>query len=99
MQMPNWMRYIETPGHGYFQVDDEHWDLMCENYPELLAKTTYYQGYNSFEEDCEVSRIALAFRDEMPEDWVRYADDWLINSHPEMYEAYTGLRADPHKSR
>jgi len=96
---PSWMMYKDTPGHGYYSVDPEHWNRMQQEHPELLTKTAFFHGCNSFEEDCEVHRITLAFRDEVPEEWVKHADHWLINSHPEMYEAYTGRKVDPRESR
>jgi len=72
---------------------------MQEEHPELVEPGRFYRGYNSFEEDCEVNRIILAFPDSFEEKWVEQAMSWLINSHPDMYKAYTGKAAPVMESR
>jgi len=63
---------------------------MREEHPELLTPGRFYHGGNEFEEDCEVSRIILAFPDSFSKNRTEQAMRWLIDYHPDMYEAYTG---------
>lgn len=89
MDTPKWLHYRETPSHGYYSVDAAHFAQMKRDHPELLTRTDFYSGNNSFEEDCEVYRITLAFPAEFDAKLNAAALSWLINYQPEIYERYT----------
>jgi hypothetical protein len=97
--MPEWMFHKETPGHGYFYVTDARFRRMRAEHPELLTHTDFYTGGNSFEEDCEVNRIVLAFPDEFSDEHVRGAERWVLDYQPEIAALYFGRKIKPQESR
>lgn len=96
---PSWMHFRSTPSHGYYSVDDAHFKRMRTEHPELLTPTMFYSGGNSFEEDCEVYRIILAFPQEFDAKLLAAATSWCINCQPEIYALYTAAPVRVEDSR
>jgi len=92
------IRFHSTPSHGYFSLSDELFQDMQTRCPELLTKTTFYHGTNSFEEDAEWARIALAFPDLFDPEGVAAAHRSLMNYQPDIYEAHTGHKPTAEES-
>ena len=72
---------VTTSGHGGIHVSDAKLALMPE---KLRTLSTFYDGGNWFEEDCEVLRVVLAFPELFPESDPELARKTLGSFHPEV---------------
>ena len=82
---PEGMHFESTPGHGYMIVSQKR---LQEMPPVLLRHTTFYKGGSSFEEDCEWTRVALAFPQYFTGEEQEHAQANFARYHPEIFEAW-----------
>jgi hypothetical protein len=86
--------FQDTSSHGYFHLSPER---LAQVPAALLTPSTFYDGGHVFEEDCEWARFAVAFPEELP-DHQEAAELILRNSHPDIWEAWTGKQLKPGES-
>lgn len=91
------LKHKDTGRHGYYSIAPERFAEM----PEVLKKRSeFYQGGNSFEEDCEWARICLAYPD--AEEWstndLETAKQLMRDYNPEIYEEFYGVTLAPGES-
>jgi hypothetical protein len=94
--LPRGITFRSTPSHGYWILSAEKLAEMPE---ALQTRTAFYRGDGSFEEDLEYNRIILAFPESFPAEWVKEAHQIMKDSHPDIYEAWTGKEIPLEESR
>jgi hypothetical protein len=75
--------FVGTPGHGGFKLDRKRQGAM----PEALRLPGGW-----YEEDVEYARVKLAFPDAIPDMSLESAQKTIKNSHPDVWEAWTGQK-------
>ncbi len=99
-QIAEGIEHVSTAGHGYYFISRERLIIMQETTPALLTRSKFYPHWRAnenpqyFEEDCEWSRVVLAFPDEFESDIIAAAERVMLSYNPDL-AAFLGISHDP----